>query len=303
MSLPPFDFFLRPVLLAIQDGNIHKTSEIYELVKQEVELDEESYQEMIPSGGSRFKDRISWCITYLKKGELIQSPKFGYQQITDIGMDEIRTGEKNPRLNYFIKKYPSIGQFYQGESKNNIAEEKIECAITPVEAIDQAMSDLNRSLSDELLNEIYKERDWSYFEKLVLKVMQSLGYGIDDYSLILTGKPGDEGIDGEINEDRLGFDKIYIQAKHYKPDSFINDQIVRNFIGSMSVKGVSKGILITTSSFTEKAKKMAATSTNIRVKLIDGQELVKLMIENNIGVSVSRTYEIKRIDMDFFDGI
>lgn len=179
----------------------------------------------------------------------------------------------------------------------------MECAITPVEAIDQAMSDLNRSLADELLNEIYKERDWSYFEKLVLKVMQSLGYGIDDSSLILTGKPGDEGIDGEINEDRLGFDKIYIQAKHYRSDSSINDQVVRNFIGSMSVKGVSKGILITTSSFTEKAKNMAATSTNIRVRLIDGQELVKLMIENNIGVSISRTYEIKRIDMDFFDGI
>lgn len=303
MSLPPFDFFLRPVLLAIQDGNIHKTSEIYELVKKEVKLDEESYKEMIPSGGSRFKDRISWCITYLKKGGLIQSPKFGYQQITDIGMEEIRTGEKDPRLNYFIKKYPSISQFYQGESKNNTAEDKMECAITPVEAIDQAMSDLNRSLADELLNEIYKERDWSYFEKLVLKVMQSLGYGIDDSSLILTGKPGDEGIDGEINEDRLGFDKIYIQAKHYRPESSINDQVVRNFIGSMSVKGVSKGILITTSSFTEKAKNMAATSTNIRVRLIDGQELVKLMIENNIGVSVSRTYEIKRIDMDFFDGI
>jgi restriction system protein len=129
--------------------------------------------------------------------------------------------------------------------------------MTPSEMLDFSIDNLNRSLADELLDEIYKERDWAYFEKLVLRDISALGYGGDATSLRWTGKSGDEGIDGEIYEDRLGFDKIYIQAKHYKPGNVVNDAVVRNFIGSRGVKGVSKGVIITTSSFTDKAQHLA----------------------------------------------
>lgn len=307
MTLPPFDFFFRPVLQVMGDGKVRKTSEICESVKGIVRLDDEDYNETVPSGGNRYKDRISWSITYLKKGGLLSSPKYGYQQITDAGIKELMSGQSDIRLKYLVDKYPSLCEFYSGTTEKKIEEvvdiEDYGESMTPVESIGRAITELNSSLADELLNEIYKERDWKYFEVLVLKVMQSLGYGIDNSSLNLTGKPGDEGVDGEINEDRLGFDKIYVQAKHYRPDRAINDQVVRNFVGSMSVKGVSKGVLITTSSFTENARRMADESKNIRVRLIDGKELVRLMIDNNIGVTVDTTYVVKKLDMDFFEGI
>ena len=178
-----------------------------------------------------------------------------------------------------------------------------ELDMTPTEMMDRAISDLNKSLADELLNQIYISKDWLYFEKLVLRVMQALGYGAELSLLHHTGGPGDEGIDGEIYEDRLGFNKIYVQAKHYGQKNTINDGVVRNFIGSMAAKGVNKGVLITTSQFTANARKIAKDNPNFRLVLIDGSELVHMMIEYNIGVTVSKTYEVKRLDMDFFDEI
>ena len=305
MPVPPFDCFFKPVLKALADGEIHKTSEIYELVKKYYPLDSESYDEQVPSGGSRYKDRVSWSMTYLRKGKLISSPKYGYQQITQQGLEELRNGPEDFRVQYLLKKYPEVYEYHYGSKQDVVdsSEQPAEVDMTPTEMMDRALSDLNESLADELLNQIYKERDWQYFEKLVLRVMQSLGYGTDLLSLKHTGSPGDEGIDGEINEDRLGFNKIYVQAKHYGQNNPVNDAVVRNFLGSMTLKGVSKGVLITTSHFTSKARLLSESNPNFRLILIDGKELVRLMIEYNIGVTVSRTYEVKRLDIDFFDEV
>lgn len=305
MSVPPFDRFFKPVLRALSDGEVHKTSEVYELVKKYCPLDQESYEEQVPSGGSRYKDRVSWSMTYLRKGKLIVSPKYGYQQITLLGQEELKNGPEDFNVQYLLDKYPEVYEYHYG-SKSDAAvspEEGVDVDMTPTEMMDRALLDLNQSLADELLSQIYKERDWQYFEKLVLRVMQSLGYGMDSSSLRHIGGPGDEGIDGEINEDRLGFNKIYVQAKHYGPNNPVNDAVVRNFLGSMTLKGVSKGVLITTSHFTEKARLLSQSNPNFRLILIDGKELVRLMIENNIGVTVSRTYQVKRLDIDFFDEI
>lgn len=305
MTVPPFDHFFRPVLLALSDGVEHKTSEVYELVKKYYPLDNESYDEQVPSGGSRYKDRVSWSMTYLRKGKLITSPRYGYQQITTLGIEELENGPENFGVHYLVNKYPDIYEYHYGnKSETKTKPNQVsDLDMTPTEMMDQAMFDLNKSLADELLNQIYVSRDWSYFEKLVLKVIQALGYGVESSSLHHTGGPGDEGIDGEIYEDKLGFNKICVQAKHYGPNNRINDSVVRNFIGSMMVRGINKGVLITTSQFTSNARKIAKDNLSPRLVLIDGSELVRLMIEYNIGVTVSKTYEIKRLDMDFFDDI
>lgn len=305
MAVPPFDHFFRPVLQALSDGREHKTAEIYELVKKYRPLDKESYDEQVPSGGSRYKDRVSWSMTYLRKARLITSPKYGYQQITLLGIEELKNGPEDFGVHYLVDKYPEVYEYHYG-SKTETSEKPKQVAeldMTPTEMMDRAISDLNKSLADELLNQIYISKDWLYFEKLVLRVMQALGYGAELSLLHHTGGPGDEGIDGEIYEDRLGFNKIYVQAKHYGQKNAINDGVVRNFIGSMAAKGVNKGVLITTSQFTANARKIAKDNPNFRLVLIDGSELVHMMIEYNIGVTVSKTYEVKRLDMDFFDEI
>ncbi len=304
MAVPPFDCFFVSILKALSDGQLKKNSDICELVKSIYPLDEDSYLERVSSGKNRYVDRINWALTHLRKGNLVESPKRGYQRITNVGLMELNEGPKDFRIGYLLDRYPSIREFYRSTKKTEEEHVIPEADImTPSEMLDFSISNLNRSLADELLNEIYKERDWSYFEKLVLRVMGALGYGGDSNDLKWTGKSGDEGIDGEIYEDKLGFDKIYIQAKHFKPGNPVNDSIVRNFIGSMSVKGVSKGVIITTSSFTENARKLAQNNPNFKLKLIDGEDLVKLMIDNNIGVSIARTYYVKKLDSDFFDDI
>ena len=305
MPVPPFDRFFKPVLKALSDGNVHKTSEVYELVKKYYPLDQESYEEQVPSGGSRYKDRVSWSMTYLRKGKLIVSPKYGYQQITSLGQEELKNGPEVIDVRYLLDRYPEIYEYHYGSRSDasDCSEENVDVERTPIEMMDKALEDLKASLKDELLNYIYRERDCYYFEKLVLRVIQSLGYGMDLSALNHTGGPGDEGVDGEINEDRLGFNKIYVQAKHYGPNNPVNDAVVRNFLGSMTLKGVSKGVLITTSHFTVKAIELSMKNPNFRLKLIDGKELVNLMIENNIGVTVSKTYQVKRLDIDFFDEI
>ena len=312
MALPAFDFFMSPVLKALYDGNTYKTAEIRERVKGIVKLPDEDYSETIPSGQNKFDNRVGWAITYLRRGRLIESPQRGRCRITGYGKEvfdthgmglnkellmEISEGAREFCETSQSKSTSSLGQ---GEG-HTIQQQELESFMTPRERMESAMEELNDALSSELLDKIYDDKDWGFFERMVLKLLQAMGYGADANSLRVTGGSGDGGIDGEILQDKLGFDKIYVQAKHYSRDRTIGPETIRGFIGALSVNGGSKGVFITTSGFTKQAIETAEKSSNVKIILIDGRQLAELMIRYNVGVTVSETYVVKKIDSDFFE--
>ena len=179
-------------------------------------------------------------------------------------------------------------------------ERKLEDNMTPFERISNAYDEIKNSLIDELLQKL-KEVDPYKFEEIVLDLLIKMGYGgSKDEAKEMTQKTGDEGIDGIINEDKLGLDKIYIQAKRWK-DSPVRRPIIQSFAGALDGQGANKGIFITTSNFTNEAKEYAEKLSNKKIILIDGLKLAEYMIDFNVGVAVQEVYEIKRIDSDYFE--
>ena len=167
--------------------------------------------------------------------------------------------------------------------------------------LDSAVKKLNASLADDILEEIMKISPYS-FEKLVVDLLFKMGYGkAKDNPDAVTQKSGDEGIDGIVSADKFGFDAIYIQAKQWKTDSTVSRPEIQKFLGALAGQGATKGIFITTAQFSKEAKAFANKQLHSKIILVDGQELAALMIEYNLGVSINRVYEVKRIDTDYFN--
>ncbi|WP_400194677.1 restriction endonuclease [Candidatus Methanomassiliicoccus intestinalis] len=296
--IPPFHKFFIPTLEILQDEEIRRSSEIAELLKKSHPLPEEDYKEVLKSGETRYNNRVHWCLSHLKHGGLIESVSRGCYGITSVGLDELNDHSEQKDMKYFLEKYPALDEFIH--SKSNEKKQPMS-EITPMELIESAVEANEQTLKSDLMKMIYQNVNWSFFEHLVLELLSAMGYGTDRSSLKCTGKPGDQGIDGEISEDALGFDKIFIQAKHYSKDNKVTDKEIRNFIGSISIKGGNKGVFITTSSFTDKAIEAARSCNSSKIILIDGELLAQYMINNNVGVAISNTYHIKKVDLDFFE--
>ena len=249
---------------------------------------------MVPSGSDTvIKNRIGWAITALKKAELVESKRRGYVNITQFGLYEFRL---NPVISEDILwRNPNYVE-WKGEKplihKNKPSYE---------EEIEKFINILNKELADELLELILKS-DPFFFEKLVIDLLLKMGYGsFRPNSILATSKTNDEGIDGIINQDVLGFDKIAIQAKRYSEEQKIGRPLLQSFAGSLIGKGLKKGIFITTSSFNENAIEFVNNQVNLNIVLIDGKKLADLMIEYDLGTSTVDTYHIKKKDVDYFN--
>lgn len=247
------------------------------------------------SGISVFVNRIDWAKSYLKMGKFVSYPKRGMVQITDKGRIILDKG--NLSLNElqndidFIKHRESV----KTESNKDLDTEVISIVNdSPQDLIDSGFQAFETDVKAELLGRL-KEIDPYYFEKVILLLLEKMGYG----EFIETPMSGDGGIDGIINEDKLGLEKIYTQAKRYNGNK-VREKDIRNFIGAMS-GDTNKGVFITTSTFDEHAIKKAREAHHTIV-LIDGAKLVDLMHQYNVGVQVKTVYELKEIDNDFFEG-
>jgi restriction system protein len=249
--------------------------------------------------------RIHWAKTYLKHAGLIEQPKRAEVRITKLGQSVL---DQNPSQIDVksLYKFDGFAAFMKG-AKTKDGEPPPEPppngqdGITPDEQIDVAASTLNVALKDALLARIL-EGSPEFFEKLILDLLLSMGYGGSraDAGQQL-GKTGDGGVDGVIREDRLGLDRVYLQAKRYNPTNTVGSSTVQAFMGALIGQGAQKGVLITTSSFSKSAINAANQSGNLRLILINGDELADLLIQFNVGVRVARTVEIKRIDLDYFE--
>lgn len=297
MPIPKFDELFNEVLEFISDEKQYKTRDIKEKLSKKLDLTDDERQQLLPSGQETIiKNRIGWSITSLKKAGYVESKKWGSVNITKLGLKE---HENNPNvtINDLLKIQAYAEWFYGTPSDGGGTGGES----TPEEEINEAFIQLNKKLADEILENIL-EMDPYDFENLVVDLLLKMGYGgFRDEAGFTTRKSNDDGIDGIIDEDVLGLEKIAIQAKRYKPTSKIGSQLIQGFAGALVGKGLNKGVFITTSSFTPKACDFVKNQSNLTIVLIDGKQLANLMIKYNLGTSTTHVYELKRIDSDYFN--
>lgn len=299
--VPKFEFFLLPYLRFLSDEKPHTLKELTEYIAAELNLTAEDKEERTKKGSfTKLYDRTQWSGTYLRKALLTEAVGRGTYVITKRGLELLAT---NPTFidRKVLAKYPEFDDFIHAKS-SDISDE-VSTAIedsetTPFELMETSSKELRDELVNDLLAEI-KSQSPQFFERLVIKLLVAMGYGgsFEDAANV-TKYSHDEGIDGVIKEDRLGLDNIYIQAKRYD-NGTVGRKEIQSFVGALSGKGATKGIFITTSKFTKEANEYKPAS-NIKIVLIDGCQLANYMIDYNIGVSIRQTFEVKRIDSDFF---
>lgn len=299
--IPDYQTLMLPLLKLVSDGEEHKYREIVENLATEFELTEEERKELLASGSQAiFDNRVGWAKTYLKKAGLIESPKRATFVITDLGRQTLSTDLDKIDAKY-LRQFPAFLEF-QNASRNVSETEEVIIDVdeqTPEESLDKAYQRIRTSLALELLNRVV-ELSPTFFERFVIELLVKMGYGgsIKDAGKAI-GKSGDEGIDGTIKEDKLGLDIIYIQAKRWKPGNVVGRPEIQKFVGALAGQGAKKGIFITTSSFTKEALEYTPRNET-KIVLINGEQLAQLMIDYDLGCTIQRTYELKKLDNDYF---
>lgn len=299
MAIPDYQSIMLPLIEMAADGGEYSLREAIENLAQYFSLSDEERQAMLPSGRqATFDNRVGWARTYLKKANLLQTTRRGYFQITAKGKSTL--AERPIEINVkYLERFPEFLEF-KNFKREPSSSENLPIQIqdkTPEENLETIVQGLNQDLASELLDNI-KICSPSFFEALVIDVLVKMGYGgtRQDAGKIV-GRSGDGGIDGTINEDRLGLDIIYVQAKRW--ENPVGRPEIQKFAGALQGFRARKGIFITSSSFTTEAKDFVARIDN-KIVLIDGQNLAQYMIEFDVGVTTKDTYKIKKIDFDYF---
>ena len=310
MSVPAFDKFYPAIIECLKDGKEHKKDELREFCASYFKLSEEDrHQTLEVSGQTLLDNRMSWGISYLKKAGLIEVPKRGIYKLTKEGLKAYEYGPQNI-TNAYLEQFPGYQEYKTIKKKkgtNGEASTKQPSAtpapgITPDDMIRNGISLINTNLSEELLEEVLKMNPYK-FENLVVQLLVKMGYGELELSKT-TQKSKDEGIDGFVTADRFGLDTIYVQAKRWEPGNIVGLHEIQQFHSALIKNGGAKGVFITTSSFSSTANKYTEElqGRGQKIVLVDGGMLMNLMIEYNLGVSVTKVYEIKRLDTDYFNG-
>lgn len=301
--IPDYQSLMLPLLKLVSDKQEHKYRDLIEKLATEFQITDKERKELLASGNQAiFDNRVGWAKTYLKKAGLLDSPRRATFVITQIGLDTLK---KNPdRVDAkYLRQFPAFLEFQNASRNDNETEEETTVIAvseqTPEENLDKAYQRIRKSLASELLQNVV-DLSPIFFERLVVELLVKMGYGgsIKDAGKAI-GKSGDEGIDGTIKEDKLGLDIIYIQAKRWRQGNVVGRPELHKFVGALAGQGAKKGIFITTSNFTKEA--MDYTPKNeTKIVLIDGEQLAQLMIDYNLGCTTQQTYEIKKIDSDYF---
>ncbi|KAA6325843.1 Mrr restriction system protein [termite gut metagenome] len=302
--IPNYQAIMLPLLKSVKDKKEYQLNSVVEILANEFKLTEEDKKELLPSGQTfLFGNRVGWARTYLKNAGLLDSPKRGYICITQRGFDVLKQNPKEITVT-FLKQFPEFLEFQNlkrdDNSTDNNGSSNETSTQTPEEILEDSYQNIRKTLAQELLDKITKLSP-SFFEKLVIELLVKMGYGgsIKDAGKTI-GKSGDEGIDGTIKEDKLGLDIIYIQAKRWQLGNVVGRPEIHKFVGALAGQGAKKGVFITTSFFTKDALEFTPRNET-KIVLIDGFQLAQLMIDYNLGIATQHTYEIKKIDNDYFE--
>jgi restriction system protein len=307
MPIPEFNELKAPALQFFSDGAPHKLAEVFQVLAKHFKITQEEANELLPSGTQRrWHNRTNWACYDLFRAGLLDRPKKGLYVITELGK---KISETRPVLldREYLMRFPQFASFVKtpGEkilsevaSVSNSAEKVLDQRATPEEMIGGAFQIIYSTLKKDLLD-LVKKMDPFRFEQLVIDLLVGMGYGGSrEEAARVTKASNDEGIDGVINEDRLGLDVIYVQAKRWQQT--VGRKEIQSFVGALAGQQAHKGVFITTSEFADTANAYVRNIAQ-KVILIDGDRLADLMIQHNIGVSLSRSFEVKRIDGDYFE--
>ena len=301
MAIPDFQTLMLPVLKSVGDKQEHLFRDIVELLAKQYKLTDEERKQLLPSGRyPTFDNRVGWAKTYLKKAGLIEQPRRSYLKITERGIEVLKKAPSSMNMKS-LEQFPEYIAFRDNQEQGEPAQQAISVPPiqneTPEELIEGGARTIRKDLAEEILLRI-KGCSPAFFERLVVELLVKMGYGgtRQDAGRAI-GRSGDEGIDGVIHEDRLGLDVIYLQAKRW--EGAVGRPEIQKFVGALQGQRAKKGVFITTSDFTKEAVEYVRNIDN-KVVLINGSLLANLMIDHNVGVSLAATYEIKKIDSDYF---
>ena len=302
MAIPTFQAVMRPLLELAAAGNELRTSEAVGVLADQFHLTKDEREELLPSGRQRrFNNRVAWATAYFRATGLFVSPGRGRYTITERGRQAIASGQQID-LKY-LSQFPEFAAFRTGTAvvgesdKHPLVEAS---TATPDEILEWTYQGLRKQLATDLLQKVHTV-DTAFFEKLVVDLLIAMGYGGSRKEAgKAIGQSGDEGIDGIINEDKLGLDVVYIQAKRWASGNTVGRREVQMFVGSLVGKQASKGVFITTSTFTADARSYVQKISQ-KVILIEGEELAQLMIDHGVGVADVNHYVTKRVDQDYFE--
>lgn len=302
MAVPDFQSLMLPLLKFSADGEEHAMQEARDGLAEIMGLSQEDLEKRLPSGRqATFANRVAWAKVYLTQAGVLESPKRGKFYISDRGRKILAEGPERIDIKY-LERFEEFQQFRQASNKNRT--EKVThtgddetSSTTPEETLEQAYQQLRDEVANELLH-LIKRNTPDFFEKLVVYLIVSMGYGgsVKEAGKA-TRKTADEGIDGVIKEDRLGLDAIYLQAKRW--EAVVGRPEIQKFVGALHGQRAKKGVFITTSRFSKEALDYVG-QIEPKVVLIDGSDLVQLMIDHGVGVSSAAVYEVKKVDTDFF---
>jgi restriction system protein len=304
MAVPDFQTLMLPALVLVGKQSPITAAEVRDALAQEFALTPDDLAQMLPSGKqATFTNRVAWAYSYLKQAGLISSPRRGAYEITERGRSVLAAPPARIDI-AFLTQFPEFQAFRQaGEAREDAAETAqtaAATALTPDEEMRTGYERLRTALASQLLERV-KSVSPAGFEQLVVDVLVALGYGGSRKDAAqVVGRGGDEGIDGIINEDRLGLDTIYVQAKRWQ--ATVGRPEVQRFAGALQGQRARKGVFITTSSFSADARAYAA-GLQTTIVLIDGPTLAQLMMDAGVGVSEAETFRVLRADEDYFEGL
>lgn len=307
MTIPDFQTLMRPIVQLASDGQEHSNQAALDQIASLFGLSEEDLRAQLPSGSPVFNNRYHWARTHLKQAGLITYPRRGTYQITQRGQTAL--AERPQRIDmHYLRHFPEYIEFTRPRPSVNGSSGAHPPVVeplppderkTPEELIAEGAAALRQDLAQELLAKVL-ECSPTFFEGLVVELLVKMGYGgsrVDAGKRV--GRSGDSGIDGLINEDRLGLDVVYLQAKRWA-DKPVGRPDIQQFVGALQGQRARKGVYITTSTFSEEARRYA-DNIESKIVLIDGQRLAELMIDFDVGVATVSTYQVKRMDSDYFN--
>lgn len=298
MAIPDFQSVMLPLLRLAENQAEYSMGQVRESLARYFALTDEDLAIKLPSGRQgTFANRVAWAKVHLGMAGLLESPKRGFLRITPLGLTVLKDAPERITIKFLLQ-FSSYQQLRSSKKIQDTAPDLIDNgAETPEEILETAYQHVRTELAASLIQHI-KNNSWEFFEHMVVKLLVAMGYGgsVRDAGQA-TRKTGDGGIDGVIKQDRLGLDSIYLQAKRW--ENVVGRPEIQKFVGALHGQRAKKGVFITTSYFTADAKDYAQ-QIDPKIVLIDGAELVELMIDHNLGVSPVATYVIKRVDTDFF---
>ena len=299
-ELPKYNELMLPVLKVLQEKGAQSNHELRDALIASLQIPEELLEQRLPSGNQRvFDGRVGWARTYLSKAKLITRPKRATVEITQEGKDLLKENPYTIDLT-ILKRYESFKEFLgrnKEEQSDDGVSEKETSDKTPVEQIEKGILQINRDLQDEVLQRV-KQLPPEGFEQLVLRLLVGMGYGGSMADVQGVSRGADGGVDGVVNQDHLGLDRIYIQAKRW--EGSVGSPVIHGFAGALDIVGAKKGVIMTTSTFSKPAEESVIKNNDKRIVLVDGQRMSELMLKHGIGVSTIQTFVIQRMNEDFF---